>query len=125
MAGAVAFGVVAGTPDRPIVSYLAKPLPVDDDLLALTVPVRPTEVFRFAASCAEGGCQHFDESSCQLVERIASNTPVRVQRLPSCSIRRNCRWWQEQGAAACARCPGIVTADYRPSADLLEAATPK
>ena len=65
MEGAVAFGVVGGTAEEPVVSYLREPLPVTPELLQLARPVRPTEVFRFAAPCAEGGCRHFDGESCQ------------------------------------------------------------
>ncbi|MGW4898670.1 hypothetical protein ACWEQL_41525, partial [Kitasatospora sp. NPDC004240] len=42
--------------------------------------------------------------------------------LPICAIRRDCRWFTQRGAAACAVCPTIVadaggTATYRSEAD--------
>jgi hypothetical protein len=125
MKDAVAFGVVGGTPEEPHVTYLREPLPVTDELLELAKPVEPTEVFRFAARCAEGGCQHFDGATCQLGSKIASNVTVTIAgRLPACRIRPSCRWFAEQGPAACARCPLIVTTDYRPTEELRQAADP-
>jgi hypothetical protein len=125
MDGAVAFGIVEGTVEEPRVTYLREPLPVTDQLLDLAKPVEPTEVFRFAAPCAESGCQHFDGEACQLGHKVAQNVSVTIAgRLPACRIRPSCRWFHEQGPAACARCPLIVTTDYRPSDELREAADP-
>jgi len=125
MEDAVAFGIVEGTAAEPHVTYLREPLPVTDELLELASPVEPTEVFRFAARCAEGGCQHFDGASCQLGRKIASSVSVTIAgRLPACRIRPQCRWFHEQGPSACARCPLIVTTDYRPTDELRQAADP-
>jgi hypothetical protein len=124
MEGAVAFGIVGGTAERPVVSYLTEPQPVTPELLALSTPVRPTEVFRFGAPCAERGCQHFDGAACELGRKIAEDVPDAVDRLPKCRLRPSCRWWHEQGRAACLRCPVVVTTHYRPSDALREAADP-
>jgi len=32
-----------------------------------------------------------------------------VSELPSCQIRDTCRWFAEEGGAACLRCPQVVT----------------
>jgi hypothetical protein len=124
MDGAVVFGVVGGTADEPFVAYLDRPQPVTPEVLALADPVEPTEVFRFAAPCAESGCQHFDGARCGLGQKLARTIPVAVQRLPACRIRSSCRWFSEQGGAACRRCPLVVTTNYRPSSALREAADP-
>jgi hypothetical protein len=124
MDGSVVFGVVGGTPERPLVSYLSEPQPVTPELLDLAGPVEPMEVFRFAAPCAESACQHFDGSRCRLAQRIVTIVPEAVRRLPPCRIRTTCRWWHEQGAAACFRCPVVVTSDHRPTPELRVAADP-
>lgn len=121
---AVAFGVVGGTTSDPVVSYLAEPQPVTPELLQLASPVRPTEVFRFAAPCAQSGCQHFDGTVCRLGGKLVERLPAAVDRLPPCRLRPRCRWFHEQGGAACLRCPIVVTTHYQPSADLREAADP-
>jgi hypothetical protein len=44
-----------------------------------------------------------------LARRVVNLLPLVVGRVPACAIRPNCRWWQQEGKAACLRCPGIVT----------------
>jgi hypothetical protein len=109
MAGAVLFGVVAGTMEVPRVGYLTDPLVVTEDVLELAAPVQPTEVFRFAAPCAGGNCQHFDGTACRLATRTVQLLPAVTASLPLCRIRPACRWWQQEGKAACMRCPQIIT----------------
>ncbi|MBA3242408.1 MAG: nitrogen fixation protein [Acidobacteria bacterium] len=122
MAGCVALGAVCGTVEAPRLEHFAKPLPVNDELLALSAPVKPTEVFRFAAPCAGNDCQHFDGRDCRLVTRVVQILPAAISSLPTCSIRADCRWWQQEGRAACMRCPQIVTECYEPSDEMLRAA---
>ncbi|MFN6526294.1 nitrogen fixation protein [Nostoc sp. ChiSLP03a] len=120
----VVFGVVGGTVTEPRVAYLKHPQPVTDELIAKASPVTPTEIFRTAAPCATKGCQHFDGKDCRLAMRVVENLPKVVDDLPPCSIRRDCRWWQQEGKAACMRCPQVITDNYNPSELLLKVATP-
>jgi hypothetical protein len=130
---AVLLGVVGGEAADPRLAYVRGRHPVTDELVAMAGPVGPTEVFRFAAPCAQGGCQHFDAGGggeddggrCRLGDRIVTHLPPVIERLPTCSIRPDCRWWREQGSAACRRCPGIVTDALRPSEQLADAARPR
>ena len=124
MAGSVVFGVIGGTVEEPRVGYLAEPQPVTEELLKLSAPVKPTEVFRIAAPCAGSACQHFDGTNCRLARRIIRLVPAVVELLPPCRLRPQCRWWQQEGKAACMRCPQIVTEDYRPTEQLRQAADP-
>jgi hypothetical protein len=43
--------------------------PTTAALSALSAPVQPTEVFRFAAPCQERACVHFDGTNCRLASR--------------------------------------------------------
>jgi len=124
MEGSVVFGIVSGTVAEPRLVHLKKPRPVSDELLALSGPVEPTEVFRFAAPCVGSGCQHFDGSNCRLVERVVQLLPEVEEALPACHLRPNCRWWQQEGKAACLRCLQVVTQTYHPSEQLRKAADP-
>jgi hypothetical protein len=124
MEDSVVFGVIVGTSKEPRLAHLLKPQPVTKELLALAEPVAPTEIYRFAASCAGDSCQHFDGTNCRLVTRIVENLPTVSEELPPCSIRSSCRWWQQEGRAACMRCPQIVTDIYAPSDRLIQAADP-
>jgi hypothetical protein len=109
--GSQTIGVIGGTAGAPEVAYLSQSQPVTAELLALARPVKPTEVFRFAAPCANKQCSHFssEQSTCKLAEKIVRWAPVVVEKLPSCTIRPDCRWWQQEGRAACLRCPQVVT----------------
>ncbi len=120
----VAFAIAVGTIEAPQVLHLPEPQPVTQELLALAEPVTPTEVFRFAAPCAEKGCSHFDDSQCQLVQRIVEGVTAVEESLPPCRIRRDCRWWQQEGKAACFRCTQIVTDNFSPSEAVRKAAIP-
>jgi hypothetical protein len=115
MEGSSVFGVVGGTPDDPRLAYLKEPQPVTDELLELARPAKPTEVFRFAAPCAGGGCKHFDGQDCRLAARTVRMIPAAVEKLPPCRLRPRCRWWRQEGGAACLRCPVVVTTVRKPS----------
>ena len=121
------FGVVGGTSDTPATAYLNTPAPVTAELLKLAEPVAPAEVFRFAALCACSACDHYSEaqSKCRLVEKTERWVPIVSESLPVCSIRAECRWWQQEGRAACMRCPQVVTNDFNPSAEIRMAADPE
>ena len=114
-ANAVVFGVVEGTVEAPQVAYLTEPVPVNEEIRALSDSVEPTEMFRIASTCASKGCQHFDGSNCRLAMRVVEQLPSTVETLPECQIRPHCRWWQQEGKAACLRCPQVVTDNYNPS----------
>jgi hypothetical protein len=103
------YGVVAGEPGRPRVAFLTGTRPVTPDLLALAGDAKPTQIFRIAAPCANGGCLHFAEGACSLAQRVVAVMPPVVAGLPACQIRRSCRWFHQEGKAACFRCPQVIT----------------
>jgi hypothetical protein len=122
--GAVALGVVDHTGTAPEVAYLDEPVPVSESLLALAEPLRPTELFRFAARCERSACRHWTGATCSLAARIVEQLPVASSELPRCTVRADCRWFAEQGRTACLRCPQIVTQNEAPTAAMRDAAAP-
>jgi len=110
--GGRVLGVVQHIGDGFEVSYLDQPLPVTPELLAMAAPAQPTEVFRLAAPCQTHHCPHYDGSDCSLVTRIVQIMPAVVDQLPRCQIRPECRWFHQEGAAACRRCPQVSTVNY-------------
>ena len=120
----VVIGVVGGSPGEPRVTYLDEPLPVTPDLLALAAPVHPTEVFRMGAPCARSACQHFEGTRCALVRQLVAGIEPAAQELPRCGLRSRCRWWREEGVAACRRCPIVVTEVPNPTEEMARAARP-
>lgn len=109
MPGAQVLGVVQRGPDGPALSYANGRLPVTDEILQASGDVPPTLVYRFAAPCVASKCQHFDGARCQLARRIVEGLQPAVDKLPPCAIRKTCRWYAQEGAEACARCPHVVT----------------
>lgn len=106
------FGLVNGTVEKPRVTYLKSSQPVTNELIALAQPVTATEVFRIAAPCAANGCRHFDGANCNIATKLVSEFSVVEKDLPSCSIRQDCRWYQQEGQSACLRCSQVITDNY-------------
>ena len=102
-------GVISYQSGEPGLAYLDEAMPVSPVTLELAAPLDPSQVFRLSARCEEKRCTHFDGRDCQLATRIARLLPEVVDRLPACNIRRDCRWFRQEGRAACVRCPQIVT----------------
>ena len=105
-------GVVQRDGPTPMLEYLYEPLPATEEVLAMAAPLKATEVFRLAATCAKHKCPHFDGTDCRLATRIVQILPAVVTSLPPCIIRQQCRWYSQEGAAACRRCPEITTVSY-------------
>jgi hypothetical protein len=105
-------GVVQRDGPTPVLQYLNEHLSATDEVLAMAAPLKPTEVFRLAATCAEDRCPHFDGADCQLATRIVQILPAVVTTLPPCIIRQECRWYSQEGGAACRRCPEVTTVNY-------------
>jgi hypothetical protein len=117
-------GVVTLTDQGPQLAYLNHHLPVTPDLLAQAAPAEPTQVFRFAAHCEEKQCTHFNGERCKLATRIVQILPAVVDALPACLIRPTCRWYVQEGKAACLRCPQVITEALEPSPEFVRAALP-
>jgi hypothetical protein len=117
MAGATVLGVIDPDATELKVLYALEKVPVNQELLQLCGELPPTRFIRFAAPCEERKCQHFDGQNCQLATRIIQILPGIVNSLPPCSIRQDCRWYFQEGAKACQRCPQIITSEQ--SADPL------
>jgi hypothetical protein len=105
-------GVIQHDAPKPMVLYLKEPVRATSDVLAMAAPLKPTEVFRLSATCATDNCPHFDGADCQLATRIVKMRPPVVDTLPPCVIRRDCRWFSQEGGAACLRCPEVRTVTY-------------
>jgi hypothetical protein len=105
-------GVVQRDGPTPTLQFLNESLPATPEILAMAEPLKPTEVFRLSATCAEHKCPHFDGRDCRLAARIVRMLPSVVDTLPPCTIRKECRWFAQEGAAACKRCPEITTVTY-------------
>ena len=112
MADVQVLGVISRDGDKPTLAYLDEPVTPTAEMLALTEPLPVSHVFRLSGRCEEKKCAHFDGARCQLAVRIANMMPEVVDSLPACTIRPECRWFRQEGRAACLRCPQVVTGNY-------------
>ena len=108
MDNAVVFGVV-DTENDGLIAYLDHARPVTLASMPTTVGIDALRVLRIGASCEESRCTHFADGCCALATRVATLLPAVVERLPPCAIRRTCRWYAQEGRAACVRCPQVTT----------------
>ena len=110
--GAILLGVVQEDGSVSLLSQLQR---VDEFFVKLAHEGRaPEKRFRFAGSCLKSGCQQWTGSRCGVVDRVLADNPEHVanvsgKELPCCSIRQDCRWYQQIGPNACGICPLIVT----------------
>lgn len=109
------FGIV-GAGEAGGVGYLDRVKPVDAAVLALAAPLHPAQLYRVAVPCAAGACRHFEGGACQIAARMIRHLDSADEALPACAIRPACRWWRQEGPAACRRCPEVATTPLAPSA---------
>jgi hypothetical protein len=124
MADARVLGVISREGETPRLDYLDEPVAATPEVLEAAAPVAVSQVFRLAARCEETKCTHFDGARCQLAVRIAKLLPEAVDTLPACVIRPECRWFRQEGRAACLRCPQIMTGNSEADERLQEVAGP-
>src|ERR1700686_4957584 len=100
-------GVVGAKDGSAQVSLLPQPVPLDSVAHLIPDTIRVTEVLRLAGPCAEQRCSHFSDQRCTLASRVVARLPEVIDRLSPCGLRPSCRWWHQEGPAACHRCPQI------------------
>lgn len=68
--------------------------------------------YRFAGPCVTSKCGFWTGDHCGLGAKLVASyhaTAEPTADLPKCAIRRTCRWFAEQGPAACSPCSYVVT----------------
>lgn len=96
-------------------AHLSPPIPVDETFVAAASRHGAPEArMRFTAPCLEAGCAQWTGSSCGVIEQVLASGVQEEQpaKLPRCAIRSGCRWYRQEGGAACRACP-LVLADGR------------
>lgn len=123
-AEAKVIGVVA-RPDGPEkIRWVEKPVKVTPELLDAASPASPSSIMRIAGKCSSNECVHFDGQDCGLATRLVQALDPVVAKPPPCNIRADCRWFAQEGVAACFRCPQVVTEVVEPDKRLADAARP-
>ena len=122
--GARVIGVVQEGSQGRRVRWTKTPVPISQDLLDAAAPASPMTVMRIAGACEENVCIHFDGKDCGLASKIARSLDPATDKPPPCKIRQDCRWYRQEGVAACYRCPQIITEDVSPDPRLAGSARP-
>lgn len=113
---------IVGAQEDGVAAYLDRSVKMDDEARALVAPLSPANIYRVAVPCAEQGCAHFEGGACQIAIRLTEQFAPRLAELPRCAIRPACRWWRQEGAEACTRCPEVATTPVAPcDADMIVA----
>jgi len=107
--GALLIGIVLGDGR---VAFAANRLVVNQEFVENAQQGRPPEKrFRFADACVRAGCRQWAGDRCGVVDQILAAVPIHELQpnLPECSIRAQCRWYNQSGSDACRVCPLVVT----------------
>jgi hypothetical protein len=121
---AVVLGVILGLVDEPRLHPLERPVRVNEAIRQATAPLPPTRVLRLAAVCQRHECRHFSDDRCAFAAKAVRLLPEVAESLPFCTIRGRCRWFAQEGSAACLRCPQVVTHVANPRPPMARAADP-
>ena len=109
--GAILLGIVL--PDGSV-AFAKNRIAVDGAFVDNATQGRPAEKrFRFSSPCVRSGCHQWTGDRCGVIDSVLHDATVADYHgsplLPECSIRQECRWFSQTGAAACAVCDQIVT----------------
>ncbi|WP_326560794.1 hypothetical protein [Micromonospora sp. NBC_01796] len=96
------------------VAYVTPAMPAEVALSGLPDSTGPAESqYRLAGPCVTSSCGFWTGDHCglgaRLVESYRETAVPDESSLPRCAIRRTCRWYAEQGPAACPACSHVVT----------------
>lgn len=107
---AILLGVIQ--PDGSV-AFIKDRIEVTREFLDIAAKGRAPETrFRFSSPCLGSACKQWANGGCSLPERLADMIPrsdATDAPLPDCSIRAQCRWFDQRGSDACRICPVVVT----------------
>jgi hypothetical protein len=103
------------------VAYVTPTVPAGTVLDTLDSTESAESRYRFAGPCVTSSCGFWSGDHCGLGAKLAESYRETAgpgqNELPKCAIRRTCRWFAEQGAAACSPCSYVVTDSRADTAD--------
>jgi hypothetical protein len=107
--GGLIIGVVN---EQDEVTLLPQPEVIDKEFYDTVIQNTGMDVqFRFSKPCIQGKCGHWTGHSCNVPGRVMQRVEARMVAegtLPLCEIRPSCRWYTQEGPAACHICPIVI-----------------
>jgi hypothetical protein len=94
------------------VSFLNQKLNINEEFVQIAHRGRsPEKRFRFSNNCIKSSCKQWTGDRCGVIDRILDEVGIIEEppELPECSIRSECRWYNQCGGKACAICPEVIT----------------
>lgn len=94
------------------VAFSSERIVVSEEFVQIASQGRtPEKRFRFGGNCVQAGCKQWTDGQCGVIEKVVADvdTSNEPAGLPECSIRPECRWFDQRGPAACAACPLVIT----------------
>jgi hypothetical protein len=86
---------------------------VDQAFVDQAAKAGPVEArMRFAGRCQTDGCTQWTGTRCGVIDRamiLIEAATTEKESLPPCTIRSECRWFDQRGAKACGTCIWVVT----------------
>jgi hypothetical protein len=106
--GSILLGIV-GSDGK--IGYLVQRMSIDSEFIDIAKKGRaPEKRFRFSSPCVRGACQQWKDNRCSVIDiAIKDGASIAPEELPECSIREQCRWYNQHNLKACLVCPLIVT----------------
>lgn len=106
--GAILLGIV-NTEQK--IDFISSKITVNQDFVEKSNSETLEKNYRFANRCVKNGCSQWKDHRCGVIDLVMKfNTHlVENSHLPTCSIRSQCRWFNQVGEKSCAVCPFIIT----------------
>lgn len=107
--GAILLGIVL--PDGKV-AFARDRVVVDESFVQIARSGRaPESRFRFSTSCARDACKQWTGERCGVIDIVLGHWGDNevLPPLSECSIRPQCRWYQQVGRSACSVCPLVIT----------------
>lgn len=80
--------------------------------------------FRFSEPCLEDGCGNWGAGGCEVARAAARHAAsAEPGHLPQCGLRHSCRWYHQEGLAACRVCPFVLRTEPPASRDSTNGST--
>ncbi len=104
--------------DQEEMDMLDEPIKITDDIYDEigASGILPEKALRTANKCLESGCKQWTGKKCGVIDSVlkrVENNYLKDQ-LPECAIRKDCRWYAQQGDIACKVCPLVTTYTENP-----------